>query len=507
MSGVKIDANVINRLTQRIHDLYLSDDIPWIVGYSGGKDSTATLQLVWSAICSLENSRRHKLVYIISTDTLVEQPIVAAWVAKSLAKMQQVALQQDLPIEVHRLCPTIKNTFWVNLIGKGYPVPRQTFRWCTSRLKIDPANRFMLDMVKTYGETILVLGTRRSESISRGIVMDRYAKQRVREWLSPNGNLPNSWVLSPIEDWDSDDVWAYLMLNNNPWGHSNKELLAMYRGASADNECPLVVDASTPSCGNSRFGCWVCTLVNTDKSMQAMVQNDDEKQWMVPLLELRDEIGCFNEVGRIYDYCHRDYRRMIGGIKIKEGTQSAIRGPYTRRRRHELLRKLLRAQTEVVANGPEEISKKLVSDDELREIRRIWVKEKHEFEDALPAIFEIETGLPYPYLDDLSSLPFGSEEWQILEYLARDDYVFLEMLGALLDIEQRTATSTMKVGLLDTLEGIIRKCYYDNEDDAVAFTLRKNTRTVISEQQTIDIAADIEADEEEFFLDEGLEDV
>ena len=70
-------------------------------------------------------------------------------------------------------------------------------------------------------------------------------------------------------------------------GHSNKDLLAMYSGASADGECPLVIDSSTPSCGNSRFGCWVCTMVTEDKSMAAMIQNDEEKAWMLPMLEFR----------------------------------------------------------------------------------------------------------------------------------------------------------------------------------------------------------------------------
>ena len=40
-----------------IKTLYLSDDIPWVVGYSGGKDSTAVLQLVWLAIAELDEPR------------------------------------------------------------------------------------------------------------------------------------------------------------------------------------------------------------------------------------------------------------------------------------------------------------------------------------------------------------------------------------------------------------------------------------------------------------------
>ena len=106
----------------------------------------------------------------------------------------------------------------------------------------------------------------------------------------------------------TEDVWLFLMQLKNPWGYRNKDLLTMYQGASADGECPLVVDTTTPSCGSSRFGCWVCTLVDKDKSMSAMVQNDEEKFWMRPLLEFRDKFAVSD--GR----SQRDFRRMLGGV-------------------------------------------------------------------------------------------------------------------------------------------------------------------------------------------------
>ena len=73
------------------------------------------------------------------------------------------------------------------------------------------------------------------------------------------------------------------------------DLLTLYRGATADNECPMMIEKNLPSCGRSRFGCWVCTMVEKDKSMEAMIANDDEKAWMTPLLDFRNEFG--NEDG------------------------------------------------------------------------------------------------------------------------------------------------------------------------------------------------------------------
>ena len=101
-----------------IKGLYLSDMIPWICGYSGGKDSTAVVQLVWEALSEIPANQRKKAVYVISTDTLVESPVVALWAKQSIEKMKARAQEDNLPIFPHRLTPTVNNSFWVNLIGR-----------------------------------------------------------------------------------------------------------------------------------------------------------------------------------------------------------------------------------------------------------------------------------------------------------------------------------------------------------------------------------------------------
>lgn len=156
---------------------------------------------------------------------------------------------------------------WVNLIGKGYAAPRTKFRWCTDRLKIRPSNRFIIETTAEQGRSVLVLGTRSAESAARAARMRRAREGALTDTLVPNENLPGSLVYTPIAEWSNDEVWQLLMDFDNPWGTDNHELFAMYRGATADNECPLVVDTGTPSCGDSRFGCWVCTLVEKDRSI------------------------------------------------------------------------------------------------------------------------------------------------------------------------------------------------------------------------------------------------
>src|SRR5687768_12554454 len=99
----------IKKLSQEIRDLYCLDDLPWVLGYSGGKDSTAVVQLIWYAIAELPPEKRTKKIYVITTDTLVENPIVSTWVRQSLKQMKSAAIKQQLPIEPHMLYPDVKD--------------------------------------------------------------------------------------------------------------------------------------------------------------------------------------------------------------------------------------------------------------------------------------------------------------------------------------------------------------------------------------------------------------
>lgn len=446
----------IELLTEEIQDLYCLDEIPWVIGYSGGKDSTAVLQLIWNAIAKIPPEKRIKKIDVITTDTLVENPIVSTWVRKSIKQMNIASIEQEMPINTHVLQPEWTDTFWVGLIGKGYPAPRGKFRWCTDRLKISPSNRFIRNVIRTSGETILVLGTRKAESTKRAHRMKKMEARRVRDRLSPNMNLPNSLVYSPIEDWRDDEVWLYLMQWDNPWGYSNKDLFAMYRGASADNECPLVVDTSTPSCGSSRFGCWVCTMVSQDKSLTAMIQNDEEKEWLQPLLDFRVELDVEDSRDR------RDFRRRNGNVQLYERNLEGeiaiepIPGPYSKEARDYLLTRLLSVQTEIRSKAPEDMRDiTLISNEELSEIRRIWLEERHEFDDSLPRIYEEVTGEPFEDSRPAAERKLlGSDEWTVLEEMC-EDKMHLELMAKLLDTERQYYTKPRRTGIYADLD----KCF------------------------------------------------
>ena len=486
----------IEDMCEIVRELYLADDIPWVIGYSGGKDSTATLQLVWYAFKDLPDwQRMRKPVYVISTDTLVESPVIVRWVEKSLDAIRKEAEEQKMPFRVHRLRPKTTQTFWVNLLGRGYPYPKSTFRWCTNRLKIMPSNDFIKSVVSEYGEAILLLGTRKEESSRRAQNMERYEKMRVRDYLSPNGSQQNGLVFSPLEKWTSQDVWFYLMQYQNPWNYDNKELMKLYHGAAEDNECPVVMDMSKPSCGNSRFGCWVCTVVEKDKSMEAMIINDSQKSWMMPLLEFRNEIADAKE-----DWERRDFRKMKGNVFPYKGR--LVHGPYKREVRERWLERLLSIQKGIQEKGPEEYRDlKLITIEELNEIRRIWLEEKHEFYDSLPGIYRKVMGEDLP-LDYCRSAPFGKEEWELLENVSGSEYpdenLAFELAYRLIDVENSYSSLQKRRGIYTSLEDEIRRCFFKDEEDAKKFALNREKR-----KKEYGLKYDVRAEAAE--TEEGLE--
>ena len=423
---------------QRIHDdvreIYLSDSRPWVVGYSGGKDSTTALQLIWAAIAALPLKQRTKKIYVISSDTLVETPVVFNYIEVSLKRIAAAAIEQNMPILTQKVVPEIDKSFWVNLIGRGYPAPSRRFRWCTERLKIEPANEFIRSRVAEFGEVIMVLGVRRQESATRAQVMSLHSIEGSR--LSRHSSLLNAFVYAPIADFSTDDVWTYLLQNPSPWGNDNRDLVAMYRNAAASGECPLVVDTTTPSCGNSRFGCWVCTVVERDKAMEAMIDSGEE--WLTPLLEFRDKLSETQDPARKLEF--RDSRRRSGNVSFIGDTDRVMPGPYTMEFRRKLLRGLLETQRQVADEAPAGEAPILIHEAELHEIRRLWRTERGDWQDSVPQIVRETLGKDTDFVEPEwvteDAVAFTAEDGELLSAICAENEVPAELVMRLLDIER-----------------------------------------------------------------------
>ena len=447
------DSRGVGDFRSEIQDVYKTNTYPWVIGYSGGKDSTATLQLVWHAIEALPEEERRKRVYVIASDTLVETPVVVDLIEQTLRKINARARADLLPISAHKVTPKPAQTFWVNLIGRGYPVPTQRFRWCTERMKIDPANDFILQRASEAGEVVTVLGARISESASRAQVLRPKDPEKIRRTLTGNAlltrhtKLRRAYVYTPIKDWSTDDVWTYLLQVPSPWGGDNRALAALYRTANA-GECPLVIDDTTPSCGNSRFGCWVCTVVERDSTMSALIDSGEE--WMYPLLRFRDWLAETKDPSRKHEV--REYRRRNGQVSYKDDG-SLIRGPYRFTFCQEILRRLLHSQQEIRTNGPDPETE-LITKEELHEIRRIWRSERQDIADTLPAIYREIVGNEMVWPED-DAASFVKEDADLLSGISAASAVPAEMVLKLIQLERNMAGMARRSGIFDRIDQIL----------------------------------------------------
>lgn len=277
----------INVILNEMKMVYLNDNRPWVIGYSGGKDSSTVVQLAFTMLQNLKPEERHKDIYIVSSDTLIENPIVLAYLKDNSAKIAKGAKEQGLPLYYNMVHPDYDDTYWTNIIGKGLPTPTSIrFRWCTERLKIKPSNKFIEEKVKENGEVVILLGVRKAESAARKA---RISKREIEGYLlTPHVTLANTYVYNPIVNLTTKEVWNVLAYDNGntPWGTNNNDLSALYKDADS-GECPFTTtnDKNTPSCGNSRFGCWICTVVAEDKSLTGFIANGED--WLNPLLDFR----------------------------------------------------------------------------------------------------------------------------------------------------------------------------------------------------------------------------
>lgn len=464
--GIK---EVLRSKHEEIQKVYLNDSRPWILGYSGGKDSTATLQLVYNAIKELPPEQRTKKIYVVSSDTMVENPLILNYLMNNINNINRAAARDGMAdiFSSHLVVPKETETFWTLLIGKGYPSPRQKFRWCTARLKIDPIDAFIDEQTSKHDEVIVVLGVRRQESQSRQQSID--AKTIEGKILKMHTSNPKAYVYAPIENFSLSDIWTYLNHPGipNPWNGNNKALLSLYKDASDESECPIQRDADAPSCGQSRFGCWICTVVTQDKSLTGFIQNGyDELQ---PLLGYRNWLYSIRE--------NEEYRqrwRMNGSmyfLTTKDDKKKQGLGPFNLKARKEMLERLLNteiAYNKMLKDRPASIFDtesheyvQLIQPSELRLIRDHWVKDG-DWEDSLPKIYKEVTGRDLP-VENLCEPLLRPDELSLLEQLCEEEDLPSNVIKKLLQVEDKFADIKIRKGIMKEIGSILRQDWVHEE--------------------------------------------
>ncbi|TMO49993.1 DNA phosphorothioation system sulfurtransferase DndC [Pseudoalteromonas ruthenica] len=463
--------------TQRV---YMADKRPWVIGYSGGKDSSAVMTLVYFALLGLKPEDRHKPVFVVASDTLVETPMVVDHVNKSLKLIEEGAKREGLPITSHKVVPKSNNTFWANLLGKGYPAPTRNFRWCTERMKIDPVSTFIKERVSEYDEVIVVLGSRSQESASRAQVIKKHKIDGSD--LAVHTTLANAFIYTPIDTWSVDDVWKILRLCHlqiqegpygtrnkwfdkydleweAPWGGKNLTLWNLYKDSSGQGECPLVIDETTPSCGNSRFGCWTCTVVTKDRAMESLIQNGE--QWMEPLLKFRNILSRSTspKLKKKYrNHIRRDGRLAFKTLKEDKErvlTDDYTTGPYLLKYRKLAMRMLLTMQKRFNDQGH---NMELITVPELHAVRHEWLNDPNEpdWEDSLPSIVKEVLGIELDWtIDDANQ--FSLTEGELIDELAPQYGVSAHMIRKLIDVEREMSGLARRTGIFGRIGRLIQQ--------------------------------------------------
>jgi DNA sulfur modification protein DndC len=355
--------HVVDEARDQIRQQYIANDgnKPWVVAFSGGKDSTLLLRLVWEALLSLDRSHWQRPISVICNDTLVENPEFQSLVVSELEQIRKQTQLAGVPMTLAVTTPSLGESFWVNLIGRGYVAPNRQFRWCTDRLKIQPTNLYIETQVSRHGEVIVLIGTRLAESGTRARSMNRHHIPRTG--LSQH-RLPGAYAFAPLRDVQDDDVWGYLQHSAAPWCSDHSTLASLYQRASEPGsqveEDLLTMSLESAPRGGSRFGCWVCTLIEHDHSMNHLI--DSGSEWMTPLRDFRNLL--YSTIDRKSpQYSPEQYR-----MPVRRNTQDGL-GPYWPSFRQLLLRQLLTAQECIRRTHPEVC---LVSEQELAAIQVIW---------------------------------------------------------------------------------------------------------------------------------------
>ena len=459
MTESVFEKTTLKEIYEEVRTVYLSDNRPWIIGFSGGKDSTCMAQLVWNALSELPTEKLQKNVYIISSDTLVESPKIVSRITSTLEKMELASKTVQIPVSTNLLRPKISDTFWVSLLGLGYPAPTNLFRWCTDRLKIRNADRFIEEKVSEYGEAIVLLGTRKDESGSRQQLMNLYEIKG--SYLSRHSKFAQTYVYTPLRDFITEDVWNYLLQNKNPWGDNNRDLLSLYQEANA-SECPLVVDTSTPSCGGGRFGCWTCTVVDRDKSMDSFMEGGED--WLEPLIDLRTELKETQDPEVRVKV--REKKRRHGKVELfSDGTDQHTPGPYTLDFCKQFLEKLLKAQIRVRKEGPDP-EMNLILDEEIHEIQRIWRMERGDWQNTAYQIYEKVTGKKLEQVkEDLGG--FGQTEQELLQEVCQKHNISQVLISNLLNAEFETQGITRRSKVHGKIKKILSKEWREDFDEVM----------------------------------------
>lgn len=405
--------DIFDEIQDHIRGLYLEDNRrEWCVLFSGGKDSSLVLTLIWQALSSIPPQKRKRPIRVISSNTGVETPLMSGYLKRVINQINQKAREDRLPITATLVEPDLKNRFFFKVLGRRTtpPSPKQKgYMWCNDHLKRKPIQKEIMQILSGKASiedpyvAMFILGSREEESARRRINLQKYVLDE-DTLFGKHPDYDEVLCYYPIKYVTNDELLFYLLeLGELPFGVTFDELARQYGSSFA--ECGLQHESKqNVACGlsGSRSGCWVCPFAGTeDKMLLSLIEEGHEEyryllEWKKTLVLIRNDVR-YREPLRKMEERKRKQRSLptvtlfdLSEEKYSHWYETYQRasfsvyepGPFTFEAVKYLLEYLLYVQ--------EKVGQSLISDDEIVAIMEEWKKEGYQIAEIRPRPFDYD---------------------------------------------------------------------------------------------------------------------
>ena len=212
-----------------------------VISFSGGKDSTATADVVIKALSN------PSLVHIFGNTTL-EFPSTTEYANR---------YREAHPLAIFQTAKNNEQVFYD--VCEDIGPPARMMRWCCSMFKTGPITRVINSMYRSQ-QILTFYGIRKSESVSR-------SKYNRIEDDSESVKIQQQTVASPIFFWKDIDIWLYILAEQIDFNSA-------YR------------------LGYDRVGCWCCPNNNQRAQFLSRIYMPEESnKWREFLIGFAKKIG------------------------------------------------------------------------------------------------------------------------------------------------------------------------------------------------------------------------
>jgi DNA sulfur modification protein DndC len=269
--GERMTMDQALELTAKSLEAFASAYDHWAVAFSGGKDSSCGVTVV-DHLLSTGRVKRPKSLTVLYADTRMELPPLQAVAMQMLAKLEEKGVKTQVVL------PPMDDRFFVYMFGRGVPPPSNTFRWCTSQLKIEPMLAALSGLRDSAGQKLMMLtGVRLGESAVRdariALSCGRNGAECGQGWFQEATPDAIADTLAPLLHWRVCHVWDWLTVFAPGDGFPTALVAESYGGDEAK-------EASV------RTGCVGCNLASRDVALETILDNPKWER-LRPLLELR----------------------------------------------------------------------------------------------------------------------------------------------------------------------------------------------------------------------------